>query len=171
MDRDLVASYGSAYVQLAVFAIDIDRVYWLEPEDATLPFGWEVFLTEYYLLATAAGSGSQPPAASQELLEALCLPLLDETPGEPPLGGQVVFAIYDAVTRGALPAALTALFHRWHSPPRELVTQLAELHAQADATAQRLAAHCLAAELIPALAAPTRDALEQICSAQLLLAP
>jgi hypothetical protein len=170
MDRDLVSSYGAAYVRLAVFAIDVDRVYWLEPEDSALPFGWEVFLTEYYLLATLDrdAATAQPTAASEELLEALCLPLLDETPGEPPLGGQIVFAVYDAVARGALPTPLTALFHRWRNPPRELAAQLASLHTRSDEVAQQLAAHCLDAELSPPLAQPTRAALESICSGGLL---
>ena len=39
MDRALAAEHGPAYVQLAVFAIDIDRLYALDPERPALPFG------------------------------------------------------------------------------------------------------------------------------------
>jgi hypothetical protein len=163
MDRDLAAAHGAAYVHLAVFAIDIDRVYWLDPEDDTLPFGWEVFLTEYYLLARKSASD----AVSDELLEGICTPLLEETPGEPPLGGQIVFAIYDAVARGAVPQALTNIFTSWKHPPRDLIAALKELHAKRDDTARQLATYCLEAELEPPLAPPTREALESIRSGQL----
>jgi len=157
MDRDIAGTYGVAYVHLAVFAIDIDRVYWLDPEaeDSELPFGWEVFLTQHYLL-------SQPAAQNTELLEALCSALLEETPGEPPLGGQIVFAIFDAVTRGKLPSSLSALFRHWKRPPAELTRALDRLHEHPHATAKQLASHCLDANLDPPLAPPTRDALQQI---------
>lgn len=163
MDRDLAASYGVNYVHLAVFAIDVDRVYWLEPEDERLPFGWEVFLTEYYLLARTP----PPRAAERELLEALCTPLLEETPGEPPLGGQLVFAIYDALGRGHLPHPLQALFRSWNKAPTELVAGLAALHADAHSHARAFAAHCLDAELEAPLAPPTRAALERIRTGEL----
>lgn len=159
MNRDLVAAYGVNYVHLAVFCIDIDRVYWLDPEDASLPFGWEVFLTEFYVLYT------QP---AQEILETVCTELLEETQGEPPLGGQIAFAVYDAVQRGALPAELTRMFGVWKNRPRDLVSQLAELHTQAAENAKRLAAHCLQVELSPPLAPPTREALEKIVRGELL---
>jgi hypothetical protein len=162
MDRDLAGTYGVDYVHLAVFAIDIDRVYWLDPEAADLPFAWEVFLTEYYVLARTA----QPSAASQELLEAVCTSLLEETPGEPPLGGQIVFAVYDAVERGLL-RELAPLFQNWRNPPEDLVAQLATLHVQSGVMAQRLADHCLQAELEPPLAPPTRQTLERIRSGEL----
>lgn len=163
MDRDLAAAHGSAYVFLAAFAIDIDRVYWLDPEDTRLPFGWEVFLTEYFLLTWAQAQGER----SHELLDAVCTPLLEETPGEPPLGGQVVFAVYDALARGALPETMRTLFTSWRHAPRELLQNLHALHETSVATAKLLAAHCLAADLQPPLAAPTRLSLEQIASGEL----
>jgi hypothetical protein len=162
MDRDLVAAHGVKYVHLAVFAIDIDRVYWLEPEHPTLPFGWEVFLTEWFLLA-------HDPELEQErcdLLAAICGTLLDESPGEPPLGGQIVFAIYDAVKRGALPEQLATLFSNWRNPPRELVTQLATLHARGADNARSLANHCLSVDIEPPLAPPTRETLQRIVSGE-----
>lgn len=156
MDRDLAAAHGVKYVHLAVFAIDIDRVYWLDPEAPDLPFGWEVFLTERFLLT--------PPTAESELLEAICMPLLEETPGEPPLGGQLVFAVYDAVRRGELPEELRKLFFAWRSPPRELLAGLAELHTNAQTSLPGLVEHCLQAELSPPLAPPTREALLKMLS-------
>ena len=50
MDRTLAAKYRGPYVQLAAFAIDVDRVYAEETEAPVLTFGWEVFLTECYLV-------------------------------------------------------------------------------------------------------------------------
>jgi hypothetical protein len=163
MDRDLAGTYGVDYVHLAVLAIDIDRVYWLDPDDESLPFGWEVFLTEYYLLTRHP----PPRAADRELLEAVCTPLLEETPGEPPLGGQLVFAVYDALSRGHLPSALQPLFRTWRRAPKELAAGLDALHAQAHSRAQMLAEHCLQAALDPPLAPPTRATLERIRSGEL----
>jgi hypothetical protein len=154
MDRDLAATHGVLYVHLAVFAIDIDRVYWQDPEDSSLPFGWEVFLTECFLLQHL-----HDEPGSHELLEALCVPLLEETPGEPPLGGQIVFAIYDAVRSAQLPPALSKLFSTWQNPPRELLSALDELDATRAQALPVLAQHCLSAELTPPLAPPTREAL------------
>jgi hypothetical protein len=152
MDRDLVDSHGVQYVHLAVFAIDIDRVYWLDPESTELPFGWEVFLTERFLLAHAAAN---------ELLESICMPLLEETPGEPPLGGQIVFAIYDLSQRGELPESLRKLFFGWKKPPLELLEALAALHRD-EAALPALVEHCLEADLTPPLAPPTREALRKL---------
>jgi hypothetical protein len=162
MNRELAAAHGVSYVHLAVFCIDIDRVYWLNPDDASLPFGWEVFLTEYYVIH------SQP---SPELLAAACAELLEEAPGEPPLGGQLAFAIYDAAERGAVPAELKQLFTTWKRAPRDLISELAELHAKAPEHARQLAAHCLQAKLDPPLAPPTREALEMIERGQLQPTP
>jgi hypothetical protein len=158
MDRDLAAAHGVEYVHLAVFAIDIDRVYWLDPEQNNLPFGWEVFLTERFLIAHMGVITD----ARRDLIDTLCAPLLEETPGEPPLGGQIIFAVYDAVVRGALPSELTAVFASWRNPPRDLVASLADLHTHAPTWEKKLAAHCLAAELTPPLAPPTRETLTRM---------
>lgn len=158
MDHALAVAHGSGYVDLAVFAIDIDRVYWLDPEDERLPFGWEVFLTEHLLLDWSNAQEHRGKA----LLAALCAPLLVEKPGEPPLGGQIVFAVYDAVVRGALPDELLDLFASWRSAPRELLHALHELREAGPAILEQLAEHCLRAELQPPLAAATRQALEQL---------
>ena len=155
MDRELAAAHGVRYVHLAVFAIDIDRVYWLDPEREGLPFGWEVFLTERFLLQHLGPE----PASQRELLEAICLPLLEETPGEPPLGGQIVFAVYDAVRSAQLPPELGQLFSSWRNPPRDLLHALTQLEDRRATVLPELARHCLDAELSPPLAPPTREAL------------
>jgi hypothetical protein len=158
MDRDLAAAHGVRYVHLAVFAIDIDRVYWLDPEAPDLAFGWEVFLTELFLLSHLSAASLE----HRELLEAICMPLLEETPGEPPLGGQLVFAVYDAVQRGELPVELRKLFFGWRSPPRELLAGLAQLQQNVQSSLPALVEYCLAAELSPPLAPPTREALSKM---------
>jgi len=162
MNRELAAAHGVAYVHLAVFCIDVDRVYWLDPESTSLPFAWEVFLTEYYLLH------AQPSA---ELVAAVVAELLEEAPGEPPLGGQIAFAAYAAAERGALPPELKRLFTGWKRAPDDLLAQLAELHAHAPDTAKQLATHCLQAQLNPPLAPPTREALERITRGELAPSP
>jgi hypothetical protein len=167
MDRDLAAAHGVSYVHLAVFAIDIDRIYWLDPEDNDLPFGWEVFITEQFLI-------SHLPAITPEqteMLEAICMPLLEETPGEPPLGGQIVFAIFDAVRRSELPETLRKLFATWRMPPRDLLNALTELHRDPEACLPALAQYCLQAELSPPLAPPTREALLKMTSGGSQLPP
>jgi hypothetical protein len=156
MDRALAAAHGSRYVHLAVFAIDIDRVYWLDPERTDLPFGWEVFLTERYLLDHVDASDPK----QRDLLEATCADLMEESPGEPPLGGQLAFAVYDALQRGQLPKELGAMFKRWRMPPKSLVQSLAKLWNASAEQSVTLAAACLDAELSPPLAEPTKKALE-----------
>jgi hypothetical protein len=164
LDRELAAAHGSSYLELAGFAIDIDRVYWLDPEDERLPFGWEVFLTRHYLLGWTQAHAQ----SCQEVVSAMCAPLLDEKPGEPPLGGQIVFAVYDAIVCGALPDALRDLFASWRHAPRELLHALHDLRASGPMVLKQLAEHCLAARLQPPLAAATRQALERLVQAQQL---
>ncbi len=165
MDRALAAAHGSSYVQLAVFAIDIDRVYWLDPEESGLPFGWEVFLTECYLL----GSLDTASPEGRDLLESACAFVMEETPGEPPLGGQLVFATFDALRRRAVPAELSSLFAGWHSPPQDLLQSLTQLWKNPEASMVLLAEHCLRAELTPPLAPPTQQALQAMAAAAFVL--
>jgi hypothetical protein len=115
MNRGLADQHGTAYVHLTVFAIDVDRVraQRADAEDGGLPFAWEVFLTEYYLLQRF--DPDDPEQVS--LLEDVCLSVLDEAPGQERLGEQLPFAVYDAVTRGALPYTLASVFHHWRSKP------------------------------------------------------
>ena len=158
MDRTLAAAHGVRYVHLAVFAIDIDRIYWLDAENPELPFGWEVFLTELQLLAHI----DQADPAHIELIESVVANIMLESPGDPPLGGQLVFAVYDAVQRKQLAPELGALFKSWGQKPRDLVVSLAQLWANADVYARQLAEHCLGTEIDPTIAPPTRAALERI---------
>ena len=103
MNAALAAKYGVAYVRLCAFAIDIDRAY-AELEDdeapamAELPFGWEVFLTEAYLLRAL------PAASDAELgmIEETCLSILEQAPDEQGYGSQLLFAVYDAIASGSL---------------------------------------------------------------------
>jgi hypothetical protein len=137
MDRALAAEHGSMYIQLAAFAIDVDRVYVAQEDEPALPFGWEVFVTECYLLARI-----DPLRDMQRvLLQDTCLAILEQPPEEQGYGSQLLFAVYDAVDRGFFPEAL------WQAPERALVT---------------CAAHGLSSALDPPLASPTRQALEQM---------
>jgi hypothetical protein len=156
MDRALAVEHGTAYVQLAVFAIDIDRLYALDPERSVLPFGWEVFLCEQYLLVRI-DAGTE---AGRALLEDTCLSVLAQPPEEQGYGSQLVFAVYDAVVRAALPASLRSVFAQWHKPPTQLLAALAELWQDPTTVLQRCAADCLQRTIDPPLAPPTRAALE-----------
>jgi hypothetical protein len=160
MDRGLADQHGTAYVHLAVFAIDVDRVraHCAGTDDGGLPFAWEVFLTEYYLLQRF-----DPRDLEQiSLLEDACLSVLDEAPGQQRLGEQLPFAVYDAVTRGVLPDTLASVFHHWRSKPKTLVKDLAGLWADADVQARKLAQLCLQTPLEPPAAPPTVTTWRQI---------
>jgi hypothetical protein len=161
MDRALADEHGVKYVHLTVFAIDIDRVYWLEPERADLPFGWEVFLSEYRMLADFDPNS----ASDRELIAAICAHVLEQPPGEPPLGGQIVFAVHDAVAHQRLDPQLSALFASWNKAPEDLEQSLSQLWEAPRDNARKLAEHCLRASLTPPLAPPTREALERMVAA------
>lgn len=160
MDPALAAEHGISYVHLAVFAIDVDRVRVEvegEPEAESLwPFGFEVFLTEMHLL------GLVDPESDTDLamLEDAVTSVLELSADGPVLGAQLPFAVYDAVTRGALPQRLLPLFDVWKKKPDALVADLAPLWERPEVEAADLAEACLAVELEPPLAPPTRDALE-----------
>jgi hypothetical protein len=147
-------------VQLAVFAIDIDRVY-VARDGAGEPwrFGWEVMLTE-----AQRGLGVEPCDAMQQLrlLEDTCMSVLEQPPDAQALGSQLVFAAYSALERGKLPAPLRAVFASWRRPPRQLLTALSELWVSADVLLPELATACLAEPLRPPLAEPTRAALARL---------
>ena len=160
MDRELATTYGVPYVHLAVAAIDVDRVYALDPDRADLPFGWEVFLTEYLLLARIDPANP----GDRALVAAVCASVLEAIPGDPPYGSQIVFAVYDAVKRGQLDAELEQIFVTWKRPPEDLVESLAPLWTSATEHAKQFAAHCLTAPLTPPLAAPARAALESLAA-------
>jgi hypothetical protein len=155
MDRELATEYGVGYVHLAVFAIDVDRVYWLDPDSESLPFGWEVFLTELRLLSLVDPASPR----DRQMVASVAASVLE---GDAPVGAQIVFAVYDAVTRGKLDPELGKLFQTWRRPPDDLTRALADLWGDETANARKLADHCLRAEIQPPLAAPTAEVLEAI---------
>jgi hypothetical protein len=161
MDPGLAMRWGVPYVHLVVFAIDVDRLR-LETEDDeeaqnVWPFGWEVFLTEMHLL----GLIDPDDADHLALLEDVCVGVLEGGPtDDPPLGSQVVFAVYDAIERGALPSSLKSVFTSWKEPPRALLEEIAPLFERPEVEAADLAVACLEAAITPPLAPPTIDALE-----------
>jgi hypothetical protein len=156
MDRALAHRYGAPYVHLAAFAIDVDRVHALE--DESLPFGWEVYLTEVQLARFISSSNHDPVP----LLEDTCLAIMElPRPKAGQLaafGSQLVFAVYTAVARGIVPPQLGHCFASWKKPPADLIDEMAEL-ANQEGLAQRLARHCLEAPIEPPLVAPVREAL------------
>lgn len=162
MDRVLAADHGSAYVQLAAFCIDVDRLYVQEPEDCELPFGWEVFLTECYAL------GRTDPTDAQQLalLEDTCLSILEQPPDDQGYGSQLLFAVHDAIDRGLLPRTLQPMFASWSKKPRQLRKALDALWAAPGPALAACATHCLAETLDPKLAPPTREALQRMQAGQ-----
>lgn len=161
MDPALAARHGVPYVHLAAFAIDVDRVLELAEDDDPRPFGWEVFLTEVYMLARLDPRREEHRA----LVEDVCLGLLETDPGDALLGAQLPFAVYDAVQRGVWPAELREIFRSWRGRGEKFVERLAPLWQEPDALARALARGCLEADLSPPLAPPTREALEAIAAA------
>ncbi len=158
MDRALATQHGSGYVQLCAFAIDVDRSYVEAAQDAGLPFGWEVFLTECYLLSRIdAGDPAQ-----RLLLEDTCLSILEQPADEQGYGSQLLFAVYDAIERGALPPPLRAMFAGWRSKPKQLRKALGALFAQPHAALAQCAGYCLRQALEPPLAPPARQVLLQM---------
>lgn len=157
MDRALAQRYGAPYVHLAAFAIDIDRVHRLEDERSTLPFAWEVFLTEMRLMRFMDEAQVDPAS----MFEDMCLAVMDlprprESQG--PLGAQLPFAMYVGVAHQHLPSRVGACFHAWKKPPVELIEDTAKLAAQTGLMAS-LATHCLSAALDPPLVDPVKQAL------------
>lgn len=164
MDPILAGMHGVPYVHLACFAIDVDRIRELveDDPDSVWPFGWEVFLTEVYLLTALEPEDE----AVGSLVEDLCLAILDAPADEEPaLGGQVPFAVYDAIARGEWPESYLALFDRWKGNADSLVSELAPLWEEPEVEAADLALACLELELEPPLAPPTRLALEAMVAA------
>ena len=162
MNAALAATYGVAYVRLCAFAIDIDRAYAeLEDEEAPgdggeLPFGWEVFLTEAYLVRVLPGASD----AELGMIEETCLSILEQAPDEQGYGSQLLFAVYDAIASGRYPESLRTVFRSWHKPPKQLLAALAALSAEPLPTLATLAEVVLSAEPDPPLSPPTRAALE-----------
>lgn len=160
MDRALAQKYGAAYVHAAAFAIDIDRVNERSEDDPSLPFGWDVLLTDLYLCAFVA-----PRPEALGLLDDMVLSVLDLTQadptGRPPLGSQLPFAVFTALSRGALPDALHSCFSSWKKPPVDLAEEVAGWLEDQKLVA-RLCEHCLKASVTPPLVGPVREALASL---------
>lgn len=171
MDRALAAKHGALYVHLVAFAIDIDRVFAaVAPDDeddigviddpaSELPFGWEVFLTS----ARVRSLDASDPAVLA-MLEDTCSHVLDQQPDEQGYGSQLVFGVYDAVVRDALPKSLSDLFRSWRGRPKQLTRTLDQLWKSSATTLPMIAARCRAVVLDPPLAPPTCSALEQMAA-------
>lgn len=168
MNPGLAARHGVAYVRLAAFAIDIDRIRehleeYAASEAQDLPLGWEVFITETYLLENF------DPAADKARLvvEDICLDVLEQARQEPTcLGAQLPFAVYDAVARGFWPEDMKKSLSGWKKLSKPLQKSLDAMFADAEATRVRLAATCVETKLDPPLPTPTLDALYQLIETQ-----
>lgn len=160
MDAAIAQQHGVPYVHLAAFAIDVDRVRVELEEDETLPFGWEVFLTEHYLL-----SQFDPIRKPEELVlfEDIIVSVLEG--GGDALGAQIVFAMYDAMKREKLPARLEPAFDRWKEGPDELVEELKELWARETELVEMLAKRVLECKMEPPFAPPAEEALKALAAA------
>jgi hypothetical protein len=174
MDRGLAAKHGALYVHLAAFAIDIDRVFAAiapddeddigltgAPDPEEQPFGWEVFLTSARVRALDPGD---PKVLA--MLEETCAFVLDQAPDEQGYGSQLVFGVYDAVKRGALPQSLADLFRSWRARPKQLDRALDALWKNDAAALPAIAARCESIALEPPLAPPTRATLQQMAAGQ-----
>jgi len=157
MDRALAEQHGSRYVQLAVFAIDIDRVCEAHADDESLPLGWEVFVTEALMVALIDPTDE----LQRSMLEDACLDLLVDQ-ADPRLGSQLPFAVYDAVVRGVFPESLRPLFHRWRTPSKTLLRDLSDFWLARDQALPKLVEMCLSTPLTPPLAPPTVQALQNL---------
>lgn len=158
MKPELSRLYGSLYVRVAAFAIDVDRI--REATDSPVepwPFGWEVFLTEYYLLATLEIETAGHHALVQDLVAGVLA-----GPREA-LGSQIAFSVWNAIERGEWPTSLRSAFGRWKRagrPQRRWVKELQVFWNDADHWAASLAANCLRVQLEPPCSPPAQDALE-----------
>ena len=98
------------------------------------------------------------------MLEDSCSHVLDQAPDEQGYGSQLVFGIYDAIARGALPKSLGDLFRSWRGRPKQLERTLDALWKDAEKNLAAIAERCRAVTLDPPLAPPTRTALEQMAA-------
>lgn len=171
MDRGLAVKHGATYVHLAAFAIDIDRVFaalapddeddigLIDPAADELPFGWEVFMTSARLHAL---DPSTP--ATLAMLEETCSFVLDQAPDEQGYGSQLVFGVYDAVKRGALPQSLADIFRSWRARPKQLERALDQLWRDVATALPAIATRCMSVTLDPPIAPPTRSTLQQMAA-------
>jgi hypothetical protein len=158
MDRDLAARHGAKYVHLVAFAIDVDRVREaLDDEGEALPFGWEVLLTENWMVERIDPSDEKDRALLEEVCASSVAASLESD--EELLGAQIPFAVYDAVARGAWPKELRSIFEKWKRGPDDLVRELARMREEPDVVT-RFSKAALGADLVPPLAPPTLETLK-----------
>lgn len=156
MERALAVKHGVPYVHLTVFAIDVDRVrVATDDREDERPFGWEVFLTECYLLEEVDPRAEGTAA----LIEDVLLGILELPPGQEVLGTQLPFAVWHAVRSQGWPEALTRALSGWKARPEPLGKDLDRLFAERDVERAALARMCLSVPLSPGLAAPTEAVL------------
>lgn len=156
MDRALAVKHGVDYVHLAAFAIDVDRVREAsESQRDERPFGWEVFLTECYLLE-AIDPSSEGHAS---LLEDTLLAVLELREGEEVLGTQLPFSVWHAVARRGWPADLGRALRHWKGQPEQLGRDLDGFFVEHESARKALAEGCLDLSLTPPLAPPTQQIL------------
>jgi hypothetical protein len=161
MDRTLALQYGTDYVHLAAFAIDVDRVRAAYETDPSLPFAWEVALTEVRLVRFLDECSCDP----SRLLEDACLAVMDlPRPAEEEAGhygAQLPFALYTGWARGLLPESLESCFQAWRKLPEDLYGDVTSVLDTAGMT-QKLAKRCLSATLNPPLVPPVQAYLEKM---------
>jgi len=157
MDRALAARYGVAYVHLAAFAIDVDRIRdATESDDDDRPFAWEVFLSARYLLWRFDPNAEDQRALLEDAVQSILELRVND---EGFLGSQLPFAVWVLVAQGAWPKEFELWFKTWKKKPREMVKDLQAVFANSDEQERSLAQMCLNAELEPPIAPPSKEAL------------
>jgi len=154
MSADLASLHGVDYVHIAALAIDLDRIregIEIDPEAREWPFAWDVYLTELFLLERV----NPQVDAHRRLVEDLCWSIFEFGPGDPRLGGQILFAIYGAVDSGVWPAEWMRLFDGWPGKPTDLMKELKHLRSQGSALRVELAQNLLTVPVDPPVAPPS----------------
>ena len=159
MNPELAQRYGARYVHWAVFAIDVDRAAQgdLGYSDVEETLGWEVFLTEYWMVSHLDPSDRNVVS----LVEETCFDILDDAQAAHRLGSQLVFAVWNAAKRDAWPTCTAALFEQqWSGDRTQLAASLKQLWTDPDKAAEYWSGYCLQIPFDPPMARSTRAALE-----------
>jgi hypothetical protein len=161
MDRALAQQYGADYVHVAAFAIDVDRLRAAHEHDPSLPFAWEVALTELRLVRLLDEVTNDPA----RLIEDMCLAVMElprpADANSAAYGVQLPFAVYTGWARGLLPDSLEACFEPWKKLPEDLYADVTELLEEPGRVAT-IAKRCLALPLTPPLVPPVQAYLEKL---------
>lgn len=162
MNPALAAKHGVPYVRLAAFAIDVDRIREAAGDTDERPFGWEVFLTEIYMLENF--DPASPRARS--IIEDTCLDIIELEDGAEVLGSQIPFAVFDAAHRDLWDKSMAEVLSQWRRPSKELFKELSPLFTNGDENVIELAKSCLMFDLDPPLPTPTIDTLRWMIEAR-----